>query len=425
MGSGSPAKEVQTSELPEWAKPYFERSLKRAESESLKPYEQYTGDRISKASDYSNIVAGQQGLLGVANSGGISGLGAAQDYSQYAMDQSKALGQYAPSQTSEYQFDPTRQFSGQEVQNYMNPYMQNVVNQQQDTAIKNFNRQNASRAQQGVGAGAFGGSRQGVVQGMAEEGLMGQLDQIQAKGLQDAYSQATSAFQADRSAQTATEASRAAEAARVQAQNEASNQFGASQGLAALNTGAQAAAAGSAYGQLERDTDIQNAQLLDTVGRSEQLEGQQGLDIQYQDYLAKQGFTQDQIGWMAGILQGQPVQNAGITTTVGTPATPGFGQQVLGAGLTGLSLYNSFANPVGAAATIAGSDMRLKENIKPAGTIGGFNAYTWDWNKEGKRVGFNKYPTKGVMAQEVLTKRPDLVVTDANGYYLVNYAGLV
>ena len=119
MGGGSPAKEVQTSELPEWAKPYFERSLKRAESESLKPYEQYTGDRISKASDYSNIVAGQQGLLGVANSGGISGLGAAQDYSQYAMDQSKALGQYAPSQTSEYQFDPTRQFSGAEVQQYI------------------------------------------------------------------------------------------------------------------------------------------------------------------------------------------------------------------------------------------------------------------------------------------------------------------
>jgi hypothetical protein len=34
---------------------------------------------------------------------------------------------------------------------------------------------NANRAQQGVNAGAFGGSRQGVVQGMAEEGLMGQL----------------------------------------------------------------------------------------------------------------------------------------------------------------------------------------------------------------------------------------------------------
>jgi hypothetical protein len=63
----------------------------------------------------------------------------------------------------------------------MNPYMQNVVDQQSKSAITNFNRQNASRAAQGVQAGAFGGSRQGVVQGMAEEGLSGQLDQIKPK----------------------------------------------------------------------------------------------------------------------------------------------------------------------------------------------------------------------------------------------------
>jgi hypothetical protein len=458
MGGGNPASSEQTTDLPDWAKPYYERALGRVEASSLTPYQQYSGDRLANAADYGNITKAQ-GI--VSNLGGIQGLGAAQDYSQYAMDQSKALGNYTPtqataaqfspyagyqagsaapysgfqagaanpynqfqqSQFSEYNYDPSRQFSGQEVQNYMNPYMQNVVDQQSKSAITNFNRQNASRAAQGVQAGAFGGSRQGVVQGMAEEGLMGQLDQIQGKGLSDAYGQAQGAFQADRSAQVANEQARAAELSRVQAaggseaarvqqaqaaelartqgigideasriqqaqaaelartqgisldeasriqagqageqsrvqaanaaemarvqqQNEAANQFGAGQGIAALGAGAAGAQALAGYGQLGREADIQNAQLLETVGRSQQQEGQQGLDIQYQDYLTKQGFTQNQIGQLSNMLQGLPVQASGVTNTVGTPATPGFGQQLLGAGLGGLSLYRAF-NPTG------------------------------------------------------------------------------
>ena len=436
MGGGNPASDEVKTDLPDWAKPYYERALGRVEASSLTPYQQYSGDRLANAADYGNITKAQ-GI--VSNLGGVQGLGAAQDYSKYAMDQSKALGNYTPTQTTaaqfspyagyqagsaapysgfqagaanpynqfqqsqfnEYNYDPSRQFSGQEVQNYMNPYMQNVVDQQSKSAITNFNRQNASRAAQGVQAGAFGGSRQGVVQGMAEEGLMGQLDQIQGKGLSDAYGQAQGAFQADRSAQVANEQARAAEAsrvqtaggseaarvqqaqaaemartqgigideasriqagqageqsrvqaanaaemARVQQQNEAANQFGAGQGIAALGAGAAGAQALAGYGQLGREADIQNAQLLETVGRSQQQEGQQGLDIQYQDYLTKQGFTQSQIGQLSNMLQGMPIQNSGVTNTVGTPATPGFGQQMLGAGLGGLSLYRAF-NPTG------------------------------------------------------------------------------
>jgi hypothetical protein len=42
-GGSSPATEVQTqsgvTDLPAWAKPYFERTLARGETESLKPYD--------------------------------------------------------------------------------------------------------------------------------------------------------------------------------------------------------------------------------------------------------------------------------------------------------------------------------------------------------------------------------------------------
>jgi hypothetical protein len=350
-GGSSPATEVQTqsgvTDLPAWAKPYFERTLARGETESLKPYEAYTGPRQALSSQYGDIGKAQDLTRTLAGSG-IAGLGAAQDYSKYAIDQSKELGNYTPTQASEYQFDPTRQFSGAEVQQYMDPYMQNVVDQQKQQAFSDFSRMNANRAQQGVNAGAFGGSRQGVVQGMAEEGLMGQLGQIQAKGLSDAYGQAVGAFQADRSAQSADQAAKAAEAARVQQMTESGQQFAAGQGLSALGAGASGAQALAGYGQLGREADIQNAQLLETIGRSNQAEGQQGLDLGYQEYLTKQGFTQNQIANMSNMLQGLPVANAG--TSSGTTnssgvqyqATPGFGQQVLGAGLTGLSLYKAF-----------------------------------------------------------------------------------
>jgi hypothetical protein len=47
MGGGSPATETQTqsgsTDLPAWAKPYFERTLARGETESLKPYDSLHG----------------------------------------------------------------------------------------------------------------------------------------------------------------------------------------------------------------------------------------------------------------------------------------------------------------------------------------------------------------------------------------------
>jgi hypothetical protein len=52
---------------------------------------------------------------------------------------------------------------------------------------------------------------------------------------------------------------------------ESGQQFAANQGIAALGAGASGAQALAGYGQLGRESDIQNAQLLETIGRSNQL----------------------------------------------------------------------------------------------------------------------------------------------------------
>ena len=77
------------------------------------------------------------------------------------------------------------------------------------------------------------------------------------------------------------------------------------------------------------------------------------------------------------------------------------------------------------AANVAGgfgipSDIRLKENIKPLGKVNEVNVYSWDWNEKGIELGADKYPTVGVIAQEVIKTRPDAAWLK-NGYYVVDY----
>ena len=66
------------------------------------------------------------------------------------------------------------------------------------------------------------------------------------------------------------------------------------------------------------------------------------------------------------------------------------------------------------------SDIRLKENIKPLGKVNGVNVYSWDWNEKGIELGLDKYPTVGVIAQEIVKTRPDAVWLE-NGYFMVDY----
>jgi hypothetical protein len=76
---------------------------------------------------------------------------------------------------------------------------------------------------------------------------------------------------------------------------------------------------------------------------------------------------------------------------------------------------------LGAAWITSSSDERLKENIEYYDTIKGVKYYTWEWNSEGKRVGANKYPSFGVIAQEVQKKYPKAVTVGEDGYLMVNY----
>ena len=71
------------------------------------------------------------------------------------------------------------------------------------------------------------------------------------------------------------------------------------------------------------------------------------------------------------------------------------------------------------------SDRRLKNNIQPIENalekVSKLNGYTFDWNELSKKEGTEI----GVIAQEIETDFPELVVTRENGYKAVRYEKLV
>jgi len=336
-GGSQKTQQNTTADIPEYMKSYVERNLARAEAESNKGYEPYRGERI--AANDPNTTAARNQLVGIAGTG-VEGLNEAQDYTRTGLAALGNLGDYETGNfTAANYSDPTK-FTGSNVTDYMSPYMDAVLKSQKNNAILDYDRATGTRDAKAINSGAFGGSRRFVQEGMDQESLLRNLSDIDATGRQKAFEAAMGQFNTDRNAMTDVEKARAAELARVQTGTEASRQFGAGQGLAAIEMGQGLAGDLTKQGELKRQTDIQNTQLLDKVGAANTADAQRVMDLNYQNYLEKQGFTRDQINWLTSQLSGQPApQNTSTTTTAPGPSAA---SQLVGAGLSGLSLYNAY-----------------------------------------------------------------------------------
>jgi len=259
----------------------------------------------------------------------------------------QAQGVAAP-QLTQYQLTSPEMFTSQAAQRYMSPYMQNVVDAQQRQAIDAAKKaqlgQNLAAARQGT----YGGARQALLQGERESGLRTQLGDIQARGLQDAYTQAQSQFERDRAAQMGTsqqnlaaalgvqqlgagqslEAQRANQAAALQA---AQQRLGAATGLTDLSQ----AMSGLGTQQLAGQLDILKTQ--GAYGDLQRAIYQQQLDAQRQDIMNQAQYGQTQVGQLSNLLRGIPLSD---TTQSQTTPPPSFASQLTGLGLSGLGLYN-------------------------------------------------------------------------------------
>lgn len=141
---------------------------------------------------------------------------------------------------------------------------------------------------------------------------------------------------------------------------------------------------------------------------------------------------------MAGMSQNYLGQAGTGYTNIGAQA----GQTAIGLGRNAVA-YNSakwnaeakkndskgsgVGAAVGAAGNLVGafSDIRLKADLRKVGVVNGYDIYTWTWNDKAKEIGANTSPEFGVVAQDIMIKRPDAVVRDdESGYWKVIYSKL-
>ncbi len=305
MGKGrsAPAPTEQTvvqSNLPKYAEPYFTRLLQRSESESMRDYEPYKGQRLADTG--ADVLTSRERVRDIA-SRGIEGLPTAQAAT------TAGIGRAAQS----FDFKP-QMFDSGIAQQYMSPYQQNVIDVQKAQALLDFDRGQARRDAQAVQAGAFGGSRQAVQQALAGEDLQRRLGEIQAVGQQQAFEQAQQQFERDRAAR----------------------ESGERLGLSAAESATQQAQSLAALGDRARAGDVQAAQLLEQIGKDAQATDQAGLDLAYEDFVRQRDFPRESLTFLSSILRGVPVQPSTETSKFQqyNPI-----RDLLGTGIAGLGLY--------------------------------------------------------------------------------------
>lgn len=197
-------------------------------------------------------------------------------------------------------------------QQFMDPYTEDVIARtQQDIADKGAQQQLQAQAS-AAGQGAFGGSRQAVLQGQIAADVMDQQArtgaQLRSAGFQQAQNLAQQAAQ------------------QQLRQAQLTGQLG--QTVAGL--GVQTAG----LGQLGQQMGVQDVNTLLGIGGLQQQQGQRELDIERANQLAQQALPFQRIGFMSDIFRGVPaLQQTYSTTTTPQPSALSRGLGLVTAGI--------------------------------------------------------------------------------------------
>lgn len=318
-GNDSPSETKQTSvaELPEWARGYAKDTLAKASALtdiSKNPYQQYGGERIAgfqpmqqQAFESAATMQPSQQLGFGSNIAGAASLG--------ALGANYQAGRFSGGQ-----------FGNRQAAQYMSPYIEQAMQPQLREAQRSSDILGQQQRAQAVGAGAFGGSRQAIIEAERERNLGQQQGDIRARGYQTAYEQAANQYNQDM-------------ARRMQAQQlgEQSRQYGAGLGLQGLQTALQGAGQLGQLGQTEYGQRMGITGLQSQLGTQQQQQAQRPLDMAYQDFINQQNYPYKQLGFMSDMVRGLPLGQQ-TTSQVYQGAGSTMGQLAgLGMGAYGLS----------------------------------------------------------------------------------------
>lgn len=335
-GSGSDAATTPTSttqtnlSYPEELQPDVINMAKKAIAASNTGYIPYGGNRIAGLDPFQ--LTAQQSIANLTPS---AQLGAATQFAGAAGMRAGDIN-YTPSKFTTGSFT-----SPGTAETYMSPYYQNVVDIQAREARRQADIAENMEKARAVNSGAYGGSRQAIVQAEADRNLSQQIGDIQAKGAQAAYEQAQNLY--------GNEQQRALQA---QQQTEASRQYGAGLTLQGLQQQLQAANQLGQLGQNQfgQQKDIINA--LQAVGAQRQAIEQQYLTQDYEDFLKQKQFPYQQLAYAMEMIKGVPQsstqkiyeapQSTSAIMASTIPIMYGASKFFADGGLADLSLYNLY-----------------------------------------------------------------------------------
>jgi hypothetical protein len=211
-GGGPSSSTVTQSNIPDWLRPQVETTLGGSMQEMFNtapgadgklnitgvkpfvPYSQNPSDYVAGFSPMQNQsfqnaanlqVPGQFNTgTQMAQQAGQGALSVAPQAAGIASQQANAGGQYLGMAS-----DPGS------MRAFMSPYMENVVNVQQQKAQRQADIANQAMNAKFAQSGGFGGGRQGIAQSQAAADLMRQKQDIQSTGLQNAFQNAQQAQQ--------------------------------------------------------------------------------------------------------------------------------------------------------------------------------------------------------------------------------------
>ena len=277
---------------------------------------------------------------------------------QQAMLNAQALGQAGTQQAqgmtagADYNFDPNS------YQDFMNPFMNDVIQQQYQDIQRQGDIQKQGANAQAVGAGAFGGSRQGIQQAEINRNVLDQQartgSQLRSQGFQQAQGLAQQAASQQAQQQLAQAGQFGQQAGQLGQQGmqgaqgygqtatglgnlaQLTGQLGQSTGALGQTVG-QLGQATAGLGQMGQQMGVQDVNSLLGIGGLQQQDAQQNLDVARANSLAQQNLPYQQVGFMSDVFRGVPALQQTTSTSTAPPASTT--SQMLGLAQAGIGAY--------------------------------------------------------------------------------------
>jgi hypothetical protein len=372
---------IQQTQLPPWVNQAAQQNYAVAQNAAMRPLTQYQGQQVA------SIAPQTQQAWNLAAQSGNAGA------DQYNASQA---GYLTAANTPATQVTP-QSLATTNLQPYLNPYTQDVINktlplmQQQNALAQN------QAANQANSANAFGGSRQGIQQGVAQaQGAMN-IGQMAAQLNQANFGQAQAAATGDITRNLQGQmANQTADQANI------NSLIAASGGLGALGAQAQ---------QNQRQQFLE----LSTAGGQEQQQAQNEINAQIGQFNQANAYPTTQLGILQSALGMTPYGSTTMGSSAGqqqTTTTPSLMADVTG-GLSALGGAFGAGGPFAAggalAPLLAGSDRHLKTDITKVGVHPqtGLPLYSYRYKGDPK-----SYPKiTGPMAEDAMQVAPHAVKT--------------